>query len=204
MATPPCHTWGWIQYPLPAKWFRLFKAIAKFPPHNFTPYQHLVATHRVIFAIAFSHFFFPLISRPTRFSSNSSILIDNIFTNHPVNASNAGIIISDLSDHLPVFYILDKKLYSKKNKYVFTEYRELNKPANIRNFTNKLLQHDWSLNWFESAIPKVRYPEGPLSRRSAIPRVRCPEGPPPPSRISGITVTLVVVCNSTIVTLFGV
>jgi hypothetical protein len=94
----------------------------------------------------FSHFFFPLISRPTRFSSNSSTLIDNIFTNHPVNASNAGIIISDLSDHLPVFYILDKKLYSKKNKYVFTEYRELNKPANIRNFTNKLLQHDWSLS----------------------------------------------------------
>ena len=37
--------------------------------------------------IMFSRSFFPLISRPTRITSNSTTLIDNIFINNPNNCS---------------------------------------------------------------------------------------------------------------------
>ncbi len=57
----------------------------------------------------FSHMFLPLISMPTRITAHSATLIDNIFTNHLTQNLFSGIIINDLSDHLPVFV------------YVFTE-----------------------------------------------------------------------------------
>ena len=63
------------------------------------------ATNEFINAL-FSHFLYPLISRPTRLTSYSATLIDNIFTNN-ISAVSAlcdnGLIINDLSDHLPIF-----------------------------------------------------------------------------------------------------
>jgi hypothetical protein len=53
----------------------------------------------------YSHSLIPLITRPTRFGKSSSTLIDNIFTNKPNEAAVSGILISDVSDHLPVFYV---------------------------------------------------------------------------------------------------
>ena len=53
--------------------------------------------------------FTPLISKPTRFPANDSTLptlLDQIWTNFPMNYSS-GIIIHDLTDHLPVFLLLD-------------------------------------------------------------------------------------------------
>ena len=44
----------------------------------------------------------PVISRPTRITEQTSTLIDNIFIKHP-NNFKSGIIISTISDHLPVF-----------------------------------------------------------------------------------------------------
>ena len=52
--------------------------------------------------------FVPLINRPTRITAHSATLIDNIFTNHFTPRVLKGIVISDLSDHLPVFaYVSD-------------------------------------------------------------------------------------------------
>ena len=53
--------------------------------------------------------FTPLISKPTRFPSNDTTLptlLDQIHTNFSMNYSS-GIIIHDLTDHLPIFLILD-------------------------------------------------------------------------------------------------
>ena len=47
------------------------------------------------------HALVSLITKPTHFTSDSSTLIDNIFT----NVMLSGILITDISDHLPVFYI---------------------------------------------------------------------------------------------------
>ena len=46
----------------------------------------------------------PVISRPTRITEQTSSLIDNIFIKHPMNFAS-GLIISTISDHLPVFVI---------------------------------------------------------------------------------------------------
>ena len=53
----------------------------------------------------FSMGLYPVINKPTRVCSNSSTLIDNIFTNSIDDSSVSGIIFSDLSDHYPIFYI---------------------------------------------------------------------------------------------------
>ena len=51
--------------------------------------------------------FLPLISRPTRITSKSATLIDNIFINNheDLNCSLNGILMADISDHFPVFHI---------------------------------------------------------------------------------------------------
>ena len=54
----------------------------------------------------YSRMFFPLITRPTRITSNTATLIDNIFTNNLNNLSVSGLMFCDISDHLPIFTML--------------------------------------------------------------------------------------------------
>ena len=53
----------------------------------------------------FTHGLLPLITLPTRITSNSATCIDHISTSNRANTYDSGIIISALSDHLSVFYI---------------------------------------------------------------------------------------------------
>ena len=50
----------------------------------------------------FSDAFLPLISNPTRLTSYSATLIDNIFTNHLSTLVFTGIVLNDLSDYFPM------------------------------------------------------------------------------------------------------
>ena len=50
--------------------------------------------------------FFPLITRPTRITSYTTTLIDNIFTNNLDNCIFSGLFFTDISDHLPIFCLL--------------------------------------------------------------------------------------------------
>ena len=50
-----------------------------------------------------SNSLYPLISKPTRITSSTATLIDNIFTNNLELKMNSGILYTDWSDHLPVF-----------------------------------------------------------------------------------------------------
>ena len=47
-----------------------------------------------------------MITKPTRITSNTTSLIDNIFTNNVTCLSVNGPIVNDLSDHLPFFFFL--------------------------------------------------------------------------------------------------
>ena len=49
--------------------------------------------------------FYPLISRPTRITSTSATLIDNIFINSLEDNFTCGLLLTDISDHLPIFQI---------------------------------------------------------------------------------------------------
>ena len=51
----------------------------------------------------FSYMLIPIITRPTRLTAHTATLIDNIFTNCLTQIITNGIIINDISDHLPIF-----------------------------------------------------------------------------------------------------
>ena len=54
----------------------------------------------------YSNLLSPLINRPTRITSHTATLIDNIITNNIDADSVNGLLFSDISDHLPIFSIL--------------------------------------------------------------------------------------------------
>lgn len=66
----------------------------------------------------YSYYFDPLIDKPTRITCSSATLIDNILTNHFVNSITSGMMLTDISDHLPVFLFFlckEKPTYSMKH-----------------------------------------------------------------------------------------
>lgn len=68
----------------------------------------------------FSSSFYPLIPKPTRITSRSATLIDNIFVNSLVDNFTGGLLSTDLSDHLPIFQItisLTQNTTKKKTKH---------------------------------------------------------------------------------------
>ena len=84
--------------------------------------------------------FHPLITKPTRITSYSATLIDNIFTNDSEFRAKSGIIITDISDHPPVFTCstgkYKKKYYAKK----ISQRNMTEKNA----FLNELCKTDWT------------------------------------------------------------
>ena len=46
---------------------------------------------------------YPLIVKPSRISNVCTTLIDNIFTSEVVNYISSGLIVTHVSEHLPVF-----------------------------------------------------------------------------------------------------
>jgi hypothetical protein len=65
--------------------------------------------------IMYSNTFFPQITRPTRITSHTATLIDNIFSNHLENFSFSGLLFTDITDHLPIFCIIHDMLPNVDN-----------------------------------------------------------------------------------------
>ena len=93
--------------------------------------------------------FFPKITLPTRFTDTNCTLIDNFICklSNRISQSTAGILISQISDHLPYFISLDNVNVSSNNsfpKYVQIKRRRAQDIANFRdeianaNICNKL------------------------------------------------------------------
>lgn len=70
---------------------------------------------------------FPLITKPSRITTNTATLIDNIFINKIELSIEAGLLLYDLMDHLPVFAVIQnvfkKKTERKANTHIFTRIR---------------------------------------------------------------------------------
>jgi len=83
--------------------------------------QHLTSSTLSDIATSFyvktynSYYCLELIKKPTRITTTSSTLIDHIYTNLPATKLTPGIIINDLSDHLPVFVSFKSKISKKWN-----------------------------------------------------------------------------------------
>ena len=92
-----------------------------------------------------SFYLFPLIIKPTRITESSATLIDNIFTNNiNTRKSLSGLFLTDISDHVPIFTILEIKDDTQKhNKYTYITGRNFSE-QNIKNFQDNLNAIDWS------------------------------------------------------------
>ena len=92
--------------------------------------------------LMYSDSLFPTITKPTRVTSHSATLIDNIFCNNILNEQAlSGILYTDISDHYPIFYI-DHSL-KKTSKDVNITKRPYT-PQNIAKFKTNLESHNWS------------------------------------------------------------
>ena len=84
--------------------------------------------------VMYSHAFNPLITKPTRVTGNTATLIDNIFTNSSRNSFN-GIILSDISDHFPIFCINITKCATIRDAEI--KQQRQYKTNNIADFSEK-------------------------------------------------------------------
>ena len=91
----------------------------------------------------FSHNMYPLISKPTRITSRSCTLIDNIFMNAVFENVETGLIYTDVSDHLPIFCLVkvnrsvQQHAANNVKKRVITDKK-------IHEFRKRLAETDWS------------------------------------------------------------
>ena len=81
----------------------------------------------------------PIIIRPTR----SSTLIENIFINKPSETIKSGILLCDITDHLPIIYISPICIKDTSPKYVPISTRSIT-GENILKFKAALQSTDWS------------------------------------------------------------
>jgi hypothetical protein len=94
-----------------------------------------------------SHGFIPTITVPTRISSSTSTLIDNIFINKLPTNYYSRVIFEDFSDHLPILLTFESSpnqhLHSVK---ITVEPKRIFSHTNIKQFKNLIS----SANWFEN------------------------------------------------------
>ena len=97
---------------------------------------------------------YPLIDRPSRITNHSCTLIDNIFTNQINYSIRSGLLMNDITDHLPIFALCNYEIENKKSdpvKYV----RNL-KNENVSLLIESLSQEMWN-NVLQSDDVNVAY-----------------------------------------------
>lgn len=90
----------------------------------------------------FSSSFYPLVTKPTRITDRSATLIDNILTNRLNGNDLRGILLTDISDHLPIFTI-KRDVKIDKAPRVTQVSRHIN-AENIDKLMIDLSQEDWT------------------------------------------------------------
>jgi hypothetical protein len=90
-----------------------------------------------------SYGFYPLNSKPTRITTQSITLFDNILTNVHDLRSKSGLWIVDISDHLPVFTIIPSETTNKPIKKIVNI--RISTEDSHNKFKLKLQNFDWSI-----------------------------------------------------------
>ena len=95
----------------------------------------------------------PLITLPTRIKNRSATLIDHIMTNAQDDIYDTGILLSDISDHLPVFYIKHCKQVTTPPQYIKS--RKVN-DSTIPKFQRLISETSWD-NIINENRPEYAY-----------------------------------------------
>ena len=82
----------------------------------------------------------PLITKPTRIAQRSATILDHISTSYKSDSYRVGILVSDLSDHFPVFYVRNN--LEKSTKKLVT-IRKIN-PETVISFKSLLQPAQWT------------------------------------------------------------
>ena len=93
----------------------------------------------------YSGSFYPLIDKPTRVTTKSATLIDNIFTNVLNTKITPGILFNDITDHFPIFHLLNNTRNQNKQSNNVNNYRTSRtmKIKNICLLGTELEQTQW-------------------------------------------------------------
>ena len=115
---------------------------------------------------------YKLIHKPTRIKPPSATLLDNIYTNIPINIDSckSGILTSNISDHFFVFGVFDiLKINNDQNYYKVRNYSEKYIQKFVKVWTNKswdnlvsfTIFYNYFLNYFLNIFPekniKIKY-----------------------------------------------
>ena len=84
----------------------------------------------------------PVISKPTRITDNTATLIDNILLSNPINF-NSGIILTDISDHFPIYIQLNNLFSIYVCTSINIQYRLIN-DITIAQFRQTIASYDFS------------------------------------------------------------
>ena len=98
-----------------------------------------------------SNFCFPSINKPTRVTNHSASLIDNIYSNVPIQGSDyhAGVLTVSISDHYGIFCINNcSKIHNKNTQIVKRSFCD----RNIANFKQCLLHESWDFVYLSSDL----------------------------------------------------
>jgi hypothetical protein len=93
--------------------------------------------------ILFNLGLFPLINKPSRTTESTITLIDNIFSNDLALIYSSGLLINDISDHLPIF-LFSKHAKRNKDYHHYKMIRRIN-DNNIQLMKNELSEQNWNL-----------------------------------------------------------
>jgi hypothetical protein len=89
--------------------------------------------------LMYSFGFFPLINKPTRVTSNSATIIDNIFSNELTSDKQTlnGILVTSISDHFPIFHLQSDNRAKTNDNFIFTrKISDTNKKCFIDSLSN--------------------------------------------------------------------
>ena len=87
--------------------------------------------------------FIPLTRKPTRISDSTSTLIDNIFVNGSFSDITSGIIVSDVTDHFPIYALVSNFLYGNFDQSPTSGIRVMSE-SNLNKLSERLRSADWS------------------------------------------------------------
>lgn len=85
--------------------------------------------------------FYSLITKPSRISRSSASLIDNIFTNILDRNMISGIVINDISDHMPVYTLCG--LRGQKTDCNKLTYERMINPKSVKALLDELTNQSW-------------------------------------------------------------
>lgn len=102
----------------------------------------------------FSLGLYPQITKPSRITTYRATLIDNIFSNEINNKIVGGLMLNDISDHLPVFTVYSND-FTNNNHQKIEYFKRVKTEETLDALKTELLKQDWSTIYEEKDTNKA-------------------------------------------------